>query len=138
MNVFVDTSALYAILDGDDGYHEQAVEVWTNLLSGPNQLITTNYVIVETTALAQSRMGIDAVTTLAADLLPLLRTVWVDEATHRSAAHAHLVSGRRQLSLVDCASFESMRRTNLRDVFCFDPHFSEHGFDALPVLHSPA
>ena len=39
---------------------------------------------------------------------------------------------RRQLSLVDCASFDIMRRLGLRDVFAFDPHFAEQGFRCLP------
>jgi len=35
------------------------------------------------------------------------------------------------LSLVDCVSFEVMRRIGMNRVFCFDPHFEEHGFEVL-------
>jgi predicted nucleic acid-binding protein len=133
MNVFVDTSALYAVLDGNDSRHAEAAARWTELLQGGDDLFTTNYVLVETVALAQARMGMDAVNTLYSDLLPLIRTIWVDEAIHRSAVHAHLVSARRRLSLVDCVSFETMRRANLREVFSFDPHFEEQGFGRRPA-----
>lgn len=85
-------------------------------------------------SLAQARIGMDAVNTLYSGLLPLIRTIWVDEAIHRSAVHAHLVSARRRLSLVDCVGFETVRRANLGEVFCFDPHFEEQGFGRRPAV----
>ena len=57
----------------------------------------------------------------------------VDEGIHRSAHHALLVSSRRDISLVDCVSFEAIRRLAIDQVFCFDAHFSEQGFYVLPA-----
>jgi predicted nucleic acid-binding protein len=57
---------------------------------------------------------------------------WVDEATHSSAHHALLVAARRDLSLVDCVSFEVMRRLHLDHAFCFDAHFAKQGIRLLP------
>ncbi len=133
MNVFVDTSAFYAVLDADDAYHPAARASWTDLLDGGHELHTSNYVLVETLALLQARIGMDSVRTFTADVLPVLSVFWVDEATHRSAHHALLVSGRRDLSLVDCVSFEAMRRLHIEDAFCFDRHFHEQGMRALPT-----
>ncbi|HHY95520.1 MAG TPA: PIN domain-containing protein, partial [Firmicutes bacterium] len=49
--VFVDTSALYAVLDADDEWHEKAKAAWEKLLSNDEVvLITSNYVLVETSA----------------------------------------------------------------------------------------
>jgi predicted nucleic acid-binding protein len=56
---------------------------------------------------------------------------WVDEGVHRSSHHALLVSTHRRLSLVDCVSFEVMRRLHLNTAFCFYPHFAEQGFRVL-------
>ena len=42
-----------------------------------------------------------------------------------------MAASRRKLSLVDCVSFEVMRRGKLHQVFGFDPHFEEQGFVAL-------
>jgi predicted nucleic acid-binding protein len=39
-----------------------------------------------------------------------------------------LAASRRQLSLVDCASFEVMRRGELQRAFAFDKHFRERRF----------
>jgi predicted nucleic acid-binding protein len=88
---------------------------------------------VETTALLQNRIGMDGLRTFSADILPVLRIYWVDEGLHRSAHHALLVSARRNLSLVDCTSFEAMQRLGLEIAFCFDVHFGEQGFQALPA-----
>ena len=74
--------------------------------------------------------GLRAFTT---DILPVINVAWVDEGIHRSAYHALLVSSRRDVSLVDCASFEVIRRLDIDQVFCFDAHFSEQGFHVLPT-----
>ncbi len=132
MNVFVDTSAFYAVLDADDQYHDAAKTAWTELLQGAHHLHTTSYVLVETVALLQSRLGMESVRVFSADVQPLLHVYWVDEGTHRSAHHALLVAGRRDLSLVDCASFEAVRRQHLAEAFCFDAHFAEQGIHVLP------
>ena len=44
-----------------------------------------------------------------------------------------LTAARRRLSLVDCVSFDVMRRLGLNRVFCFDQHFEEQGFDIVLV-----
>lgn len=133
MNVFVDTSGLYAVLDADDEKHGVARTEWVELLESPNRLHTSNYVLIETIALLQSRIGMECVNDFTADVLPILDVLYVDEGIHRSAHHALLISARRTLSLVDVVSFEVMRRHDLRDVFCFDTHFAEQGFHVLPA-----
>ena len=64
-------------------------------------------------------------------ILLVVQVVWVDEGIHRSAQHALLVALRRELSRVDCVSFEAMRRLGLFTAFSFDQHFSEQGFQLL-------
>lgn len=132
MSVFVDTSAFFAVLDAGDVNHGAARAAWDRLLDDRDDLLTTNYVLVETAALLQSRLGVEALREFAADVLPVVELHVVDEGEHRSAFHALLVAARRKLSLVDCASFECMRRVGLDRAFCFDPHFAEQGFAVVP------
>jgi predicted nucleic acid-binding protein len=132
VNVFVDTSAFYAVMDADDQYHGTAKTVWADLLHGTHRLHTTSYVLIETVALLQNRLGMECVQVFSADVQPLLEVYWVDEGTHRSAHHALLVAGRSDLSLVDCVSFEALRRLQLKEAFCFDVHFAEQGIHVLP------
>lgn len=43
-----------------------------------------------------------------------------------------MIGTRRQLSLVDCTSFEAMQRRGLTQAFTFDAHFAERGFEVIP------
>ncbi len=132
MTAFVDTSALYAVLDADDDFHARAAETLDALLTEDEAIVTTNYVLVETFALVQGRLGMDAVRALADRLLPAIRTVYVTEEDHRAAVQALLSADRRNLSLVDCTSFLVMRRLGLRSAFAFDDDFRAQGFEPLP------
>ena len=130
--IFVDTSALLALLDRDDEFHARAATVIRSL--GANDaLLTHEYVLVETTSLAQRRLGLQAVRSLVDDLLPLLEIAWVDEPLHAEAREAMLAAGRRTVSLVDWVSFLIMRRHGVRRAFTFDQDFALEGFEVLPA-----
>lgn len=131
MTIFLDTSALLALLDEDDIHHSQADGAWRQILGSDESLVSTNYIVVETLALAQRRLGMDAVLALERDLLPLVDLEWIDEVTHHSALRTFLTALRRQLSFVDCSSFEVMRKRRLSRAFAFDRHFSEQGFELV-------
>ena len=132
MNVFIDTSAFLAILNAGDRYHQQAREAWNELLNFEATLFTSNYILLETTALLQHRFGIEALRLFEGDLLPVVEIHWVDQPVHEQGVSALLAANRRDLSLVDCTSFEIMRQRGLKKVFTFDPHFVQLGFEALP------
>ncbi|MEA1977801.1 MAG: PIN domain-containing protein [Chloroflexota bacterium] len=130
--IFIDTSALLAILDADDDHHGSASQEWERLILGSDRLVCTNYILVETFALVQRRLGMDAVRKLYEDILPMLVIDWMDADSHATSVAALVISGRRGLSLVDCASFETMRRLGLDTAFAFDRHFGEQEFHTLP------
>ena len=129
MTVFVDTSALLAVLDADDEHHTEAAQLWQRLVESDESMLATNYVLVETFAVVQRRLGMDAVRVLVRDVMPLLDVEWVGEEVHTAAVTAILAANRRGLSLVDCASFATMQRRGVARAFAFDAHFVEQGFD---------
>jgi len=131
MNVFIDTSALLAVLDRSDERHAEAKRTWEEMLNGEHTLLCHNYILVETSAVLTRRIGMEAVRVFERDVVPVLRLVWVTREIHEAAVGAHLAASRRALSLVDCASFEVMRRTGVREAFAFDPHFREFGYELL-------
>ncbi len=132
MRIFIDTSAFFALLDNDDGQHLAAKRVWKELLQEDRTLLTSNYVLVECFALMQNRLGFRAVRDFQENIMPLIQVEYVDLEMHRAGVGALLAASRRNLSLVDCVSFEVMRTLGMKAVFTFDPHFREQGFSINP------
>ncbi|MBM3471928.1 MAG: PIN domain-containing protein [Armatimonadetes bacterium] len=132
MRVFADTSALIAVSLATDRSHGAARPVWDRLTSTHTPPIVTNYVLLELHAMLQKRFGMTAVHEFANRIEPVLQVHWVGEDTHRAALAALLSANRRELSLVDCASFIVMRNLGLTRAFTLDPHFAEQGFEVIP------
>lgn len=134
MKVFVDTSAFLSILDRREPHHEQAGQIWRQLLAQEDALLyCTNYVLLESTALIQNRLGMSFVQIFQAKTTPVLTVKWVDETLHQAGILAILTANRRKLSLVDCVSFAAMRELNIQHYFAFDEHFEEQGFTEITV-----
>jgi predicted nucleic acid-binding protein len=132
MTVFLDTSGLYAVFDREDAHHSKAKNAWVEWLREGAVLFTNNYVLLETAALLQHRIGVAAVRALHEEVTPLLQIDWVSEEHHRAGVEAVLAAARKKLSLVDCVSFQTMRNRGVRTAFCFDAHFREQGFATKP------
>ncbi len=131
MRAFVDTSALLAVLVANDLHHADATMIWRRELEQGSDLVTLNYVLVETTAVLQHRVGMAAVRTLVHDVVPVLRVEWVSAEDHEAATGALLAGGRRGVSLVDCCCFQVMRRLGLERAFAFDRHYTNAGFEVF-------
>jgi predicted nucleic acid-binding protein len=133
MSVFVDTSALYALLVRTEEDHDATVAAFERLVRSHRPLLTTNYVLLETTALLQRRFGLTAVRDFETRVVPLLAVRWVDEALHRRGMERLLQSDRRQLSLVDCASFGVMDAEGIDEALALDADFRTEGYRVLPA-----
>ena len=129
--IFIDTTAFFAVLDEDDQQNASALNFWVNLLEQKSKIITNNYVLLETIALLQRRIGLTAVMDIR-KIVPLLQVDWLTADQHRVAVNYLIATNRRRLSLVDCASFETMHRLGIRQAFTFDKHFAEQGFEVIP------
>lgn len=122
--VFVDTSGFYACLDGTDPFHPQALATFERAEKEHWELATTNYVIHETWALVQRRLGWKAVETFLNDLLPRCGIVWVDESLHALGAARCRQTGERRFSLTDAISLECMAKRGIVEAIAQDEHFS--------------
>jgi predicted nucleic acid-binding protein len=112
--VLTDTDPFYAKARA---LFEQAQrEGWT--------LLTTNYVVHETWALLQTRMGWTTVDDFLDGILPLCRVEFVDAALHDAAVARCRQAHLRDLSLTDCVSFEFMKQHGLTEAIANDAHFA--------------
>lgn len=126
---FVDTSALYALLDEDDRVHASAAAWMTSAGAEMDRvLVTHSFIAVETAALVHRRLGTDAVGVLLDVWLPALSVFQVDETLYEAGIVAYRAGLRRGTSLVDHVSFEFMRMSDITECFAFDEDFSDAGF----------
>lgn len=129
MSLFVDTSAFIALLVPEDENHGGLLEALRRADEAGEELVTTNYVVVETCALLRSRFGSVAVRRFLEDVAPGVMIEWVDVDLHTQGASSTVMFGRKGPSLVDCVSFAAMRKLRIRHALSFDRHFHEHGFE---------
>jgi predicted nucleic acid-binding protein len=129
--IFIDTSAFYALIDLSNKYHDSAAEAWASIRDRPDQLACSNYILLETIALLQNRLGMTAVQDFIS-LTNRITVFWIGIEQHNLAIAALVTAGRRGISLVDCTSFETMRSRGIRTAFTFDTHFAEQGYSCVP------
>ncbi|MDJ0761998.1 MAG: PIN domain-containing protein [Myxococcota bacterium] len=125
--VFVDTSAILALLVANDENHDDAVHKFDALRLEKAELVTNSYVLVETYALLGRRFGASAVRRFRNNFAPLLNVTWVDEEMHEAGLDLLADQSKRRLSLVDAVSFAQMNAQRIDRAFAFDRHFSSHG-----------
>ena len=136
MNIFADTSGLFALLVQNDYMHIRAMENFDYFTKQNVQLVTSSFILVETTALLQGRIGLAPVHDFNLKILPLLKVIWVDEKWYTRAMQRLLAQNNRQVSLVDCISFEIMDSLEIKFAFSFDRHFEDNGF-TISNFHKP-
>jgi predicted nucleic acid-binding protein len=133
VRTFVDTSALYALLDADDDNHAAAANWFSESATAPaHDLVTHNYVLVESAALTHHRLGAAGVRDLFDALVPALTSVFVGAAVHERAVAAYIAGLSRRVSFVDRVSFQFMRDATLDRAFAFDRDFATEGFALVP------
>jgi uncharacterized protein len=125
--IFLDTSAIYALADKADPNHADAYKKFDLALKSGEIFLLHNYVLVESAALLQARLGLQSALLFLGDA-KAFNMEWVDLALHQEAVKELEKIGKRGISLVDCMSFVVMRRRGVQRVFAFDPDFHDQGF----------
>jgi uncharacterized protein len=126
--VFVDTSGFYALLDGTDPFNPAATDCFRRASVEGWRLVTTNYVLHESWAVIQARLGWEAVDAWRDRCVSACEIVWVDAALHALGEARCRQARLRSLSLTDCVSIEVMRRQGVSVFIGQDDHFTREGF----------
>ena len=129
--MFVDTSGAYALLDRSDPVHQAAKAAFLTAERERWPLLTTNYVVHESWALIQPRLGWDATDAWRDKLVARCEVVWVDERLHALGEARCRQARERRLSLTDCVSLEVMKQRGVETYIGADEHFERAGFRAL-------
>jgi predicted nucleic acid-binding protein len=131
--VFVDTSALAALVDRSDALHQQARIVEREILVSKRRLVTSEAVLTEFLGFAARPPVRDGALRMI-DALAASPAVRVVAATHRGFTEAlELYRARpdKEWSLVDCSSILICRARRISRVFTHDRHFEQAGFEAM-------
>ena len=125
--IFLDTSAVYALADKADPNHVAACTKFDLALKSGETLLIHNYILIESAALLQARLGVQSAILFLNDA-KTFEVEWVDSALHQEAKRELERIGRRGVSFVDCTSFVVMRRKGVHTALAFDPDFHHQGF----------
>jgi hypothetical protein len=129
-SIFVDTSALIAIGNARDQYHNQAKTILKELILTKRQFITTNAVILElTNAFSAVRYK-----PLAIRLIELVKTsedwqiITIDELLMDKGIEKFKQVTDKDWGLVDCISMIIAKDLGITEIFTNDHHFEQAGF----------
>ena len=114
-----------------DDERARAAATRNDLLDQGADLLTSDYVLLQTYAILQRRFGLSYVDQRRRPAVPAMSVHWVTTEQHESSLSAVLAANRRDLSLVDCMSFVVMRDLHVEWVFSLDAHFGERGFEMV-------
>ena len=125
----VDTSAYYALVDGDDVYHVRAHALGAALRG---RLYTTDLILAETHALLLRRLGREIAVQFLVETYQtrtnFARVTWADEQRAIGIIATH---DDKDYSFTDATSFAVMERFGITTAFTFDRHFAQYGFTVL-------
>ncbi|MCL6639367.1 MAG: PIN domain-containing protein [Firmicutes bacterium] len=132
MTVLVDSSALLALLNRRDHWHQTAVEILRQLVDQGAVFIMTNFLLAEAHALILARLGRDIARQW------LLTFDWnliaVAPGDEKYAIEIIKRYEDKDFSLTDATSFAVMQRHGIELAFTFDRHFKQYG---LAVIGRP-
>ncbi|HXF96085.1 MAG TPA: PIN domain-containing protein [Gemmatimonadales bacterium] len=129
------TSALLALANPRDRYHELAVRVARAFVGAGGQWVGTTLVLAELHGHLLYRRGPELARSLLSRLLEDPAYSWLEVSAElvADAIAGWLARFRNErFSLADAVSFEAMRRERLDVAFAFDRHFETAGFALLP------
>ena len=131
--IFVDTSLIYALADRHDEFHGVARHRFDLALRSRRPLVTHSYVLVETMALLQRRLSLQAALEFSRDAAEL-EIEWVGANLHREALAA--LSDGAPTSFVDQVSFAVMRHRGITEALTLKPNFVAAGFQLFGATAS--
>lgn len=130
--VFADTSYWFALLNQRDELHDAAVRL-SRMHSG-DEIVTSDLVLVELLNGCSRSAGLrEVASALAAGLFARQGAVVCCAAgpLFSLAFRKYRTTPDKGWSFTDCASFEVMRREQIRVALTYDRHFEQAGFDAV-------
>mgnify|MGYP001559482266 FL=1 len=127
---FADTSAIFALINPNDEFHNSAKEWFVHQRP---KLVLTDYIVDELLALAISRGNKEFALMISKKVRYLAGVKKITEEDFYKAWEIFDRYQDKSWSLTDCTSYVFMKRSGIKKAFAFDPHFDQFG----SVLREP-
>jgi uncharacterized protein len=131
--IFVDTSALIALGNKNDAFHQQAINVSRELANAQRHFVTTNAVILEL-ANTFSQVRYKPLATHLINVInhsPKWQCITIDETLMQRGFELFTQRADKDWSLVDCISMLVADQFNINEILTTDHHFTQAGFTIL-------
>ena len=130
--IFIDTSAYFALADEEDKNHQAASGKMQQLIRERASFTTTNIVIAETHTLTLKRIGYKtALEVIERIYSSQIRIYRIREADEKKALDIIRKYTDKDFPFVDALSFAVMEKLHITQAFTFDKHFTQYGFTLL-------
>lgn len=128
--VFLDTSAIYALINKKDPSHKKVEDFLKNF---EGSLFVTNYIFDESVTLIRARLGHEKAVFVGNILLksPQIEKMWVTPDDEKKAWELFVLRNYKSYSFTDCTSFVVMRRIKIKNCLTLDGHFRQEGFEEI-------
>jgi uncharacterized protein len=132
-SIFLDTNGWLALLNATEQLHDQAFELWLNLMNRRRRVFLTDWIIAETgNGLAKTRTKSRFVKVVREMLeAPSVELVVIERDLLLRSLTDYASFTDKAWGLVDCSSFLVMKDRGIVDSFTSDRHFEQAGFNCL-------
>ena len=132
-SLFLDTSALIALINRRDQYHVRIRDYLRDakeVLAG----VTSNLVLAEFVTFFSRHGALPEAIQFHQRVLkdPHFRVIWIDAVLHQSSLQVLEKFSEQHLSFTDASSVALMRREKIDRVLAFDEDFHKIGFEVVP------
>ena len=131
--LFLDTSALIAILNSRDQYHHTIRNYLQNRLQPPRGF-TSNLILTEFLTFFARYGGLESALEFQTRFIrdAHFRVVWIGKNLHRLAGEVLKKYSDQKISFTDAVSFVIMKKRKLTTALAFDDDFRKAGFETVP------
>lgn len=132
-SIFIDTSALIALMNKKDQFHARAIDILVTIKKGGSNLISTSHVFAETVTRIERKVSAKQAI-LAGNMIRNNERIKIIVPQKDIIDNAWKIFQKYQdqeFSFVDCISFALMKELSLTKAFAFDKHFKIIGFEIL-------
>jgi uncharacterized protein len=132
--LFVDTSAWFALADPKQRSHRMALHALRDAVERGRRMVTTNLVVAETHALLLRRVHRDAALTFVHEMRREPQVVVASTLDLELRAQVDWLERfhDQDFSFADAVSFAVMTERGIRSALTLDRHFAIAGFEVFP------